>query len=417
MTDAATPDHPRAPRSRGATRSMLLAGATLAVGALALVACSKASSSSSSPTTTSTTSTTVNTPVSVPAWTPPVASSSLAADSPQPTTYQYGADQNDTLEVFQSSGDPEGTLIYIHGGGWTAGSAQQNTSTIVMAQDVQERLAEFQQLSSLAATNIQQQLMPHLQRGWDIVSINYELAASTVGAGVRGTQMMNDVDTAMRYIRYNAQKLGLDLTKVVLSGGSAGGHLALMEALTASSGQYMAPDLAPELKSVKVTFDGVIAMVAPTDMNTLWQGGYVAPASEESMLGCTPTPSNPAIPGMPACSEATLQQWSPLYLTQQIDAAGTTLPPAYFAYGGSDPMIQMATQGIPEIDAWAKAAGPNQTWYDYPPLGTHNIDDNVNGDALALFLDDIAAGNWSTLPVGSVVVMPTIPSTTTTSPS
>jgi acetyl esterase/lipase len=340
----------------------------------------------------------VNTPVSVPTWTPPDAATALASDSPTPTVVSYGTNPNETLEVIQSTGDPQGTLIYVHGGGWTSGSMQQNTSTIVMAQDSQERLAEFQQLSTQAETGAAAQLTPQLKRGWDIVSINYDLATDASGEGVRGTQMMNDVDQAARYIRANATQLGLDLTKVVLSGGSAGGHLALMEALTASSGEYMAPDLPEDLKKVKVSFDAIIAMVAPTDMNTLWQVGYIAPVSEASMLGCSPSPT-PAIAGMQACSQTTIDAWSPLYLTRQADEKGTRLPPAYFAYGGSDELVLYATQGRPEIEAWAAASGKDQTWYDYPPLGTHNIDNNVNGDALALFLDDVAAGDWNKLPV------------------
>ena len=370
--------------------AIVLAVMTLLVGAAVIAACGSKGSDGGSPST--------NTPVSVPAWTPPDPSSQEVTAVPAPTVVRYGTDPGDTMEVWQSSGSPLGTLIYIHGGGWTSGSARSNTSTLILSEDDVARLAQFQQLSSEASTNVRNQLRTQLERGWDIVSIDYELADPRTGPGVRGAQMMNDVDTAMRYIRVNATSLGLDLTKVVLAGGSAGGHLALMEVLTAATGTYMAPDLSAAMKDATPRFDGVIAMVAPTDMNTLWKGGYVAPVSEEALLGCTPTPSDPAIAGMPACSQSVLDQWSPLYLTRKADSDGTRLPPAYFAYGGSDPMIQMATQGMPEINAWAAASGPDQTWYDYPPAGTHNIDDDLNGYAVALFLDDIATGDWSILP-------------------
>ena len=67
----------------------------------------------------------------------------------------------------------------------------------------------------------------------------------------------------------NAKRLDLDMSTFIISGGSAGGHLALMEALTASSGQFIDPKISSDLKKVKLSFDGVIAMVAPTDLNTL----------------------------------------------------------------------------------------------------------------------------------------------------
>ena len=54
-----------------------------------------------------------------------------------------------------------------------------------------------------------------------------------------------------------------------------------------------------------------------------------------------------------------------------------------------------ATQGLPEVTAWAAAAGPEQTWYDFPPAGTHNIDDNVNELALNNWLDNVESGKWT----------------------
>jgi hypothetical protein len=71
------------------------------------------------------------------------------------------------------------------------------------------------------------------------------------------------------------------------------------------------------------------------------------------------------------------------------------LPPAYFAYGGLDTLVLISTQGMPQINAWAAASGPNQTWYDLPPQGTHNIDDNVNELALDNWLDNVANATWT----------------------
>ena len=225
-----------------------------------VVACSSKDSSSTSTTAgsaSSSSSTAVpNTPVSVPAWTPPAQATDLMADASTPQVVSYGSDPNQNLEVFQSTGEPQGTIVYVHGGAWEGGSMQQNTSAIIQAQEAQERTAEFVQLSKLASNGVLDELKPQLSTGWDIVSIDYRLATATSGPGIRATQLMNDVDHAMRYIVANAKTLDLDMSTFIISGGSAGGHLALMEALTAASGQFIDPTISSDLKKVKLSFDG-----------------------------------------------------------------------------------------------------------------------------------------------------------------
>lgn len=379
------------------TRIRLAAVALISFLLLLVAACGSNGSSTTPTSQSASPSSTLvpSTPVSVPAWTPPVQATDLMPDASTPKVVSYGSDPNQSLEVFLSSGDPQGTIVYIHGGAWEGGSMQQNTSAIIQAQEEQERTAEFVQLAKLASSGVLDELKPQLSRGWDIVSINYRLATATSGPGIRATQLMNDVDHAMRYIVANAKALGLDMSTFIISGGSAGGHLALMEALTASSGQFMDPALPSNLKKVKLSFDGVIAMVAPTDLNTLYLvGGPLAPPGQEALLGCS-LQNPPFTAGMPQCNESVVNQFSPLTYTKAARANDVTLPPAYFAYGGLDTLVLISTQGMPEIDAWAVASGPNQTWYDLPPQGTHNIDDNVNDLALNNWLDNVASAAWT----------------------
>lgn len=381
-------------------RSAVLIGAgSVALIALLLVGCGSKKADSSSTSTSSTTrtsggSTTPNTPVSVPAWTPPVQATDLMVDASTPQIVSYGSDSNQNLEVFQSAGDPQGTIVYIHGGAWEGGSMQQNTAAIVMTEEEQEKAAEFRQISSLAATNVLQQLKPQLSSGWDIVSIDYRLATPNAGPGIRATQILNDVDHAMRFIIANASKLDLDMTSFIISGGSAGGHLALMEALTAASGQFVDPKLPSNLKDVKVEFDGIIAMVAPSDLTTVWQTGGIGTVGTDAVLGCAQE-NPPAVASMPPCDPSVPVTFSPITYTKAAATNGTQLPPAYFAYGGEDTLVLISTQGIPEIEAWAVAAGPGQTWFDLPPSGTHNIDDNVNQLSLDHWLDNANSSTWT----------------------
>ncbi len=365
------------------------------LGALALGACSSNSSDASSSTTTAAS----HTPVSVPAWDPPVTASSEIANASTPQIVAYGPDPAQTMEVFQSSGDPMGTIIYIHGGGWSGGSAQDNTNAAILSQEAQVRAGELARLNELAAGASKQtldRLTRQLSRGWDIVSIDYRLATGTEAPGVAATRIIGDVDRAIRYSVANAEALQLDMRKLVLSGASAGGHLTLMEALTANTDTYRDPTLPAQLSAVQVHFDGIVPFVAPTDIATFAQAGGLAPSAEAALLGCTTLSTTATASSTPGCRDAGLvASLSPLTLTRAAAADGTALMPAYFGYGGSDQLVQISSQGTPEVQAWAAAAGVDQTWYDFPPAGTHNLEDTINQVALANWLDNVTSGHWT----------------------
>jgi acetyl esterase/lipase len=75
------------------------------------------------------------------------------------------------------------------------------------------------------------QVVPMLEgvrRGYAVISINYRLSEES-----KFPSQINDVKTAIRWIKANAEKYQLDSTKIALWGGSAGGNLA---ALAGTSG-------------------------------------------------------------------------------------------------------------------------------------------------------------------------------------
>lgn len=92
-------------------------------------------------------------------------------------------------------------LVWIHGGGWSGGTKNE-----ARAKNVCTTLAEA---------------------GYVAVSIDYRL-----GAGAWPTNLF-DCKNAVRHLRANAAKYRLDPKRIAVAGGSAGGHLALMVALTA----------------------------------------------------------------------------------------------------------------------------------------------------------------------------------------
>jgi len=89
---------------------------------------------------------------------------------------------------------PAPTLIYYHGGGWVAGSKEANIL----------------------------RLLPYLERGWAVVNVQYRLGNVSLAPAA-----VEDSLCALRWVGQNAEEYGFDTDRLVVSGNSAGGHLAL----------------------------------------------------------------------------------------------------------------------------------------------------------------------------------------------
>ncbi|RRA47505.1 alpha/beta hydrolase [Acidipila sp. EB88] len=111
----------------------------------------------------------------------------------------YGTFGNTTvhLDVWENHAakKPVPTLIYIHGGGWVFGDKGGSPNSF----------------------------LPYIERGWDVVNVEYRMASSASAPGA-----VQDVRCALRWVYNNADKYHFDTNRIVVSGHSAGGHLALM---------------------------------------------------------------------------------------------------------------------------------------------------------------------------------------------
>jgi acetyl esterase/lipase len=339
------------------------------------------------------------TPVSVPSRTSELGQGETAKSLvPTPVEVAYGPDPLQKMDVYASTGDSIGTIMYIHGGGWNGSSKDETTSALMLSTSADFRDAASPLVAEIDRTVGQDVIFAQIQNGWDLVSINYRLATAAPGPGIRAPQLMNDVDRALRYAQLHATELGLNMATFVLSGGSAGGHLALLSTQGAPDETFKDPELPSDLAAVDVRIDGVVGLVAPTDLNTLWLAGGIAAPGQESLLGCT-LASVPAIAGMPPCEDPDyVDFYSPLAWSQEYGDRDGSLPPAYYSYGGADTLVQPDTQGTPNIESWAGSAGVGQTWYDLPPEGGHNIDFSVDYVALNAWLAAVVSGNWDIVP-------------------
>ncbi len=98
-------------------------------------------------------------------------------------------------------------------------------------------------------------------QGHLIMDVAYRLAPETDMMG-----MVNDVKRAIVWMKENASIYGVNPNRIVVGGGSAGAHLALLAAYTANDPQFTPKEL--EGNDVRVC--GVISLYGPTDLERMY---------------------------------------------------------------------------------------------------------------------------------------------------
>lgn len=171
--------HRRTTDRRSARRSTLVAAAVLTATTLVLAACTPAA----------------------PAPRRLVPAAFASGTTPDEVDVVYGPDGDAHLldTYLSTSSTPRGTIVFVHGGGWTGGDKETLTA------------GEFGPL------------LAQLDRGFDLVSVQYRLAPEHPYPAA-----FDDVALAVDWVRANGAEHGLDTRKVVLIGHSAGGSLAAM---------------------------------------------------------------------------------------------------------------------------------------------------------------------------------------------
>jgi acetyl esterase/lipase len=143
---------------------------------------------------------------------------------------QYGTTYpNSYLDVYIADADPtvsRPTYVYVHGGGFIVGSKSEGDPNAVAGD------------SSFALGN-----GPVLEAGYNVVSIDYALAPQ-----VTYPTPVVQLSQALAFLRDNGEEYGLDMSRVVLAGSSAGGHIAGQYAAIQTNPAYAAQlDVAPAL--------------------------------------------------------------------------------------------------------------------------------------------------------------------------
>jgi acetyl esterase/lipase len=209
---------------------------------------------------------------------------------------------------------PTPVVMLIHGGGWVRHEKEEEVLS----------------------------LLPYLEMGWAAVNVEYRLARVSLAPAA-----VEDCRCALHWIGRNAKKYNFDLSKVVVTGGSAGGHLALTTAMIPSSAGFDNrcvsqddskwsgpwPDVTPNVAAV-------INWVGPTDVADALHGPNIR-SWAVSWLGSQPD------------REELAKRLSP------INYVRAGLPSILTIHGNGDPIVPYS-QAVRFHEALTKAGVRNQ---------------------------------------------------------
>ncbi len=143
-------------------------------------------------------------------------------------------------------------LVMIHGGGWRSGNKSMERP---MAQHIAEN-------------------------GFVTIAVEYRLSLEA-----KYPAAVHDIKAAIRFLKDNAEKYNIDTTKIAIEGESAGGHLAMLVAMTNNIESFEGDKNGSKSTSTVqagVDVDGVLNFLAPNSLNmprkpesadVFWLGG------------------------------------------------------------------------------------------------------------------------------------------------
>ena len=178
---------------------------------------------------------------------------------------------------------PTPILINIHGGGWNHGVKESQTG-----------------------------FNTFFKMGYAVANIEYRLTGqATAPAAVEDTRC------ALIYLIKNAKTLNIDVNKIVIMGGSAGGHLALMGGLLANDHRF--DGNCPGVNNIKVA-----AIVDKYGITDVWDWGYGSNITSKSAVRWL---------GNKANDKEFAKSVSPIsYVTRNS-------PPVFIVHGDADPTV------------------------------------------------------------------------------
>ncbi len=203
----------------------------------------------------------------------------------------------------------------------------------------------------------------YFKQGFAVVNIEYRLSGQATAPAA-----IEDVRAAMLYVVKHAKELNIDPYKIVVSGSSAGAHLALMAGLLQNDNKFDG-----DFKKVKKY--KIQAIIDRSGITDVWDWAYGKNLT---------SPSAALWLGDKKNDEAFAKTVSPIYYVKK------TSPPTYIIHGDADPVVPY--QQAQALKAKFDEVGANSQFKSVPG-GKHGKytkeqNDEINKEIIA-FLTSI----------------------------
>ena len=227
---------------------------------------------------------------------------------------------------------PRPTLVFYHGGGWIGGTKEASFMSV----------------------------MPWLEMGWNVINVEYRMARVSVAPAA-----VEDAQCALRFVVSQAKTYNIDTARIVVSGESAGGHLALAAGMIPASAGFTSACAGGGFTASDVSMPKVAAIInwyGITDVNDMLAGPN-ARAYAVQWLGAQ------------ANRDAVAKSVSPLTYVR----AG--LPPILSIQGDADPIVPYS-QNV-RLNEALKKAGASSELFTIPGGGHGNFKPDERSKAYA----------------------------------
>jgi acetyl esterase/lipase len=239
------------------------------------------------------------------------------------------------------------TLVFYHGGGWIGGTKEQSLMSLI----------------------------PWFEMGWNVINVEYRMARVSVAPAA-----VEDAQCALKYVVSRAKDFGVDTNRVVVSGESAGGHLALAVGMIPASAGFTSLCAGGGFSGSDTSLPKVAAIInwyGITDVNDMLAGPNVRSYAVQ-WVGSGPN------------RDAIAKSVSPITYVR------ADLPPILSIQGDADPIVPYS-QNVRLLEA-LKKAGAKAELLAIPGGGHGNFTADQRSNAYAKIREFLSANSLLSAP-------------------